>query len=77
MTKITPIFKQGSRTLYSNYRLISILSYFAELMEKIMYDRLNKSIVQNNVLHPLQRGLQTGHSTVMSLLNVHDAIENK
>jgi len=42
-----------------------------------MYDRLNKSIVQNNVLHPLQRGLQTGHSTVMSLLNVHDAIENK
>src|SRR6218665_3367480 len=40
MAKVTPNFKQGSRSLASNYRPISVLSYFAKIMEKIMYDRL-------------------------------------
>ena len=31
MAKITPIFRQGSRTLASNYSPISFLSYFAKL----------------------------------------------
>jgi len=39
-----------------------------------MYDRLNKYIVQNNLLHPLQHGFQTGHSTVMALMNLQDKI---
>ena len=70
MAKVTPIFKQGSRTLASNYRPISVLSYFAKIMEKIMHDRLNNYIVQNNFLHPLQHGFRSGHSTEMALMNL-------
>ena len=43
-------------------------------MEKIMYDRLNNYIVQNNFLHPLQHGFQSGHSTEMALMNLQDKI---
>src|SRR6218665_1678637 len=73
-TKVTPIFKLGSHTLASNYRPILVLCYFEKIMEKIMYDRLNNYIVQNNFLHPLQHGFQTGHSTEMALMNLQDKI---
>ena len=39
-----------------------------------MYDRLNKYIAQNNFLHPLVHGFQTGHSTVIALMNLQDKI---
>src|SRR6218665_917072 len=39
MAQVTPIFKQGSRALATNYCPISVLSYFVKIMEKIMYDR--------------------------------------
>jgi len=74
MAKIIPIFKQGNRAEASNYRPISILSYFAKLLEKLMYVRLYNYICQNNFLYPLQHGFQSGHSTAMSLIDLQDKI---
>src|SRR6218665_3536571 len=34
IVKITPIFKQGDKMITSNYRPISILSYFAKIMKR-------------------------------------------
>lgn len=71
---ISPIFKQGNRKDLCNYRPISILPYFSKLLEKIVYTRLYSYIDKMNLLYPLQHGFRSGHSTVMSLLDMHNQI---
>ena len=40
LTRITSVFKKGSRFDKDNYRPISVLSNFSKLFEKVMYCRL-------------------------------------
>ena len=40
LTRITPVFKKGSRFDKDNNRPISVLSNFSKLFEKAMYHRL-------------------------------------
>ena len=49
--KIIPSFKGGDETDPSNYCLISLLSLFNRLFEKIMYNRLKSYIEQNGLLY--------------------------
>ena len=72
--RATPIFKNGAKTEMSNYRPISIISYFSKLFEKVMYVRLYDYINKMGILYPDQHGFQVNHSTAMSLLNIHDKI---
>jgi Reverse transcriptase (RNA-dependent DNA polymerase) len=74
LATITPIFKQGNRDDLTNYRPISILPFFAKLLEKVVYSRLHNFIEKMNILYPLQHGFRSGHSTVMSLLDIHNQI---
>jgi hypothetical protein len=39
-TKILPLFKKGDKSDISNYRLISLLTSFSKIFEKIIYERL-------------------------------------
>ena len=71
---ISPIFKQGNRKDLTNYRPISVISYFAKLLEKTVYSRLYNYIEKMNLLYPLQHGFRSGHSTVMSLIDIHNKI---
>src|SRR6218665_3900001 len=72
--KITPIFKQGDRENMSNYRPISILSFFAKIMEKAMSNRLTNYIEKIAILYPHQIGFRPGYSTDMALINIQDLI---
>lgn len=74
VAKILPIHKQGCKTEISNYRPISLLPFFSKLFERVMYDRLTAYIKQKNILYPIQHGFQSGHSTSMALLDIHDKI---
>ena len=74
IAKVTPIYKQGNSEEVTNYRPISILPYFSKLLEKVMYVRLYNYIVTKGILYESQHGFQHGHSTLMSLLSVHDTI---
>ena len=40
LTKVTPVFKKGSRKDKDNYRSISVLSVFSKIYEKAMYKHL-------------------------------------
>ena len=40
IAKVTPIFKAGNNTELSNYRPISVLPCFSEILEPVMYNRL-------------------------------------
>ena len=60
---VTSIFKKGNNTLVTNYRPISVLPCFSKLLERIMYNRLYKFLVENNILNQKQFGYQNAHST--------------
>ena len=40
IAKVSPIFKNGEKDLFTNYRPISVLPCFSKILECIMYDRL-------------------------------------
>ena len=63
IARVTPTFKKGNNTLVTNYRLISVLPCFSKLLEQIMYNRLYKFLVENNILYQKQLGFQNTHST--------------
>lgn len=70
--RVTPVFKNGSRSDLNNYRPISILPMIAKVFEKIIYDQLYKYLSINNLLSNCQSGFRALHSTVTSLLNSTD-----
>ena len=74
--RVTPIFKKGNNTLVTNYRPISVLPCFSKLLERIMYNRLYKFVLENNILYQKQFGFQNAHSTEHAILqSVNQIIE--
>ena len=67
---VTPIFKKGNNTLETNYKPISVLPCFSKLLERIMYNRLYKFVVENNILYQKQFGFQNAHSTELAILHL-------
>ena len=63
IARVTSIFKKGSNTLVTNYRPISVLPCFSKLLERIMYNRLYKFLVEKNILYQKQFGFQNAHLT--------------
>ena len=50
LAKVIPILKSGDSTKMSNYRPISILSFFSKIFEKLMYNILNNVLYKNEVI---------------------------
>ncbi len=75
------IFKAGDALDPSNYRPISLLSTFSNILEKIVHQRLFSYLETNNLLSTQQFGFRPKHSTShpMSLLlnQITTALNNK
>ena len=52
----------------NNYRPISVISAFAKVFERIVYNQLSSYLSENNVLSQYQSGFRYFHSTVTALL---------
>ena len=63
IAKVTPIYKADNSSNISNYRPISVLPCFSKMLERIMYNRLQKYLKDQNILYNKQFGFRTGHST--------------
>ena len=74
IAKVIPVFKSGDKLMVSNYRPISILSPFAKILEKIVYNRLLGFVTQNDLLVDSQFGFRKNLSTYMALLQLTDNI---
>ena len=61
--KISPIYKKGNAELLENYRPVSTLPIFGKIFEKIIYSRLYKFCISQNILHKSQFGFRKRHST--------------
>ena len=63
IAKIIPIFKNGQKTEFTNYRPISILSQFSKILKKLFNLRLEKFLDANKILSDSQYGFRSGMST--------------
>ena len=61
--------------IFSNYRPVSVLPAFSKIYERIMYNRLIKSLYDFDILYDFQVGFRTGHSPNIALIYlVHEII---
>ena len=74
IAKVTPIFKSGDQTLFSNYRPISILPSFSKVLEKLVQSRLTSFLEASNLLHPYQFGFREKRNTTTALISITDKI---
>ena len=63
LAKVIPIFKSGPSTEISNYRPISVLSFFSNIFEKVLCNHLINFIEKHNILYKFQFGFRKRHST--------------
>ncbi len=71
---IIPLYKDGERKLFSNYRPISILPCISKILERLTYNRLVSYFISNNLFSNSQFGFRKGHSTYMALLKLVDQL---
>ena len=76
MARIVPIFKSGDSTVLSNYRPISILSFFANVSEKLLYKYLLSFLDINDILYKHQFGFREKHSTQQAIIILVEKITN-
>ena len=71
-----PAFKCDDETDPNNYRLISLLSIFNHIFEKLTstYNHLKSFIEKNELLYEAQYGFQEKCSTQHAILDIVDSI---
>ena len=74
LAKVIPVYKKDDSSLISNYRPISLLPSISKVLEKLVYKRLFKFLINNNLLNPNQFGFRKGYSTDYALLQLYDKI---
>ena len=81
LSKITPIFKKGDRSLASNYRPISLTSICCKILEHIAYSNIMNHFDRHVILTDRQHGFRSKHSTESQLIlttrNLTNSLNNK
>ena len=77
IAKVIPIFKSGDRSLFTNYRPISILPVFSKILEKIVANKLIKFLNTYDQLYEHQYGFRSGHSTIHPVIHLMNQIAHE
>ena len=74
LARVVPIFKSGDSSALTNYRPISVLTYFAKVFEKVVYNKILDFISDHNVLYEHQHGFRKGRPTQHAIVTLVDRI---
>ena len=74
LARVVPIFKSGDPSLLTNYRPISVLSFFSKIFEKIVYIIVFDFLCENEILYDYQFGFRSKHSTQQALITLVDMV---
>ena len=70
VAKVVPLFKAGDRSVFSNYRPISLLSRFSKILEQLFNERLDKFIDKFQYLNNCQYGFRSQMFTSHALMDL-------
>ena len=68
--------KEESKQIVKNYRLISILSLFAKIFERILFSNMYNHPISNNLLTKNQSGFRPGDSVTNQLIFLADKMHS-
>ena len=77
LSRIKPLFKNGNKSQFNNYRPISLLPSLSKFFEYVMFDQLLHYFTENNLLSMEQYGFRPGHSTELAAVRLVDEITSK
>ena len=66
---VKPLFKEGEKSKIFNCRPISILSSFSKVLEKVMYNQLQKHLNKYSILAEEQVGFRSDSTTNKAIYN--------
>lgn len=69
-TRVTALHKGGDASICGNYRPISVVSTVSKLYEKLLYNRIEQFITNEELMHPQQYGFQEKCSTSSATLGL-------
>ena len=71
---VVPLFKSGDSNQITNFRPISVLTFFSKIFESVMYNHLLHFLDSNARLYQYQFGFRHGHSTQQAIITVVEKI---
>ena len=73
---VVPIYKADNKSVFNNYRPISLLPQFSKILEKLFNARLDSFINKHYILSSSQYGFRFNMSTSMALLELTEEISS-
>ena len=70
--KVIPIFKNGNKHNFCNYRPISLLPQFSKILETLFVHRLEDFTEKQHLLSDRQYGFRSNRSTTMAVMELID-----
>ena len=74
IAKVKPILKKGEKTIFNNYRPISLLPAISKVIEKIIFNQLSTYLEDSKIIDGSQYGFRHNRSTEYAALEVVDRI---
>jgi hypothetical protein len=71
---VVPVYKKGSKVEITAYRPISLLTSFAKIFEKVIFNRLLQHTKRNNIIVSEQYGFKENSSTELAIFNLTNQI---
>ena len=76
IARVVPLFKAGDKSIFSNYRPISVLPSFSKILEKLVYNGLIDYLSKYKILFDNQFGFRKHRSTEYALALSYDKISS-
>ena len=70
IARVVPLFKYGERHAFTNYRPISLLPQFSNILEKLYNERMDTFINKHDIFSPGQYGFISNMSTSHTLFRI-------
>ena len=70
ISRITPIYKKGSRSLIENYRPIAVLPNLSKLFDKLIYSRVQNFFISRSFFSENQFGFRKNKNTELAIMEL-------
>ena len=74
LARVIPLFKSGDSAQITNYRPISVLSFFSKIFERVMYNHIVNFMDSNDSIYKYQFGFRQRHSTQQAIITLVEKI---